>query len=224
MDPKELKKLKEQLEELLAKGFVTPSVSPWGTPMLFVKKKDETMRMCIDYRQLNKVTIKNKCPLPHIGDLFGQLQGARVFSKIDLRSGMEEHEQLLRVVLKTLREQKLYAKFSKCEFWLDSVAFLGHVVSGKGIKVDRKKIEAVQSWPRPTTTTEIRSLLGLAGYYHRFVEGFSSIVTPLTRLTQKDAPFRWSDDCEASFQKLKTALTLAPVLVLPYDLGMYTVY
>ncbi|XP_070057442.1 uncharacterized mitochondrial protein AtMg00860-like [Nicotiana tomentosiformis] len=184
--------------------------------MLFVKKKDGTMRMCIDYRQLNKLTIKNKYSLPRIDDLFDQLKGARVFSKINLRSGyhqlkirMEKHEHHLRVVLQTLREQKLYAKFSK--------------LSGEGIKVDPKKIEAVQSWPCPTTATEIRSFLGLAGFYRRFVKGFSSITAPLTRLTQKGAPFGWSDDCEASFQKLKTALTSAPVLVLPSGSGMYTV-
>ena len=102
--------------------------------------------------------------------------------------------------------------------------FWGHVVSAEGIKVDPKKIEAVQNWPRPTSVTEIRSFLGLAGYYRRFVEGFSSIASPLTRLTQKGVPFRWSDECEMSFQKLKTALTTAPVLVLPTGLGSYTVY
>ncbi|XP_070003507.1 uncharacterized protein [Nicotiana sylvestris] len=96
-----------------------------------------------------------------------------------------EHEQHLRVVLQTLREQKLYTKFSKCEFWLESVAFLGHIVSREGLKVDSNKIEAVQSWSRPTSMTEIRSFLGLAGYYRRFVQGFSSIASPLTRLTQK---------------------------------------
>lgn len=257
-----------------------------------MKKKDGTMRMCIDYRQLNKVTIKNKYPLPHIDDLFGQLLGARVFSKIDLRSGyhqlkiwdsdvpkttfctryghyeflvmsfglansptafmdlmnkvfrpyidffviifiddiliysrsLGEHEQHLRVVIQTLLEQKLYAKFSKCEFWLESVAFLGHIISGEGNKVDPKKIEAVQSWPRPTTATEIRSFLGLVGYYRWFVQGFSSIAPPLTRLTQKGAPFRWSNDCEASYQKLKAALTTTHVLVLPSGSGMYIVY
>ncbi|XP_070045498.1 uncharacterized mitochondrial protein AtMg00860-like [Nicotiana tomentosiformis] len=102
---------------------------------------------------------------------------------------MEEHEQHLRVVLQTLREQKLYAKFSKGELWLDSVAFLGHVISGEGIKVDPKNNEAVQSWPRPTTATDIKRLLGLVGYYRRFIEGFSSIAAPLTRLTQKGALF-----------------------------------
>ncbi|XP_070042872.1 uncharacterized protein [Nicotiana tomentosiformis] len=137
---------------------------------------------------------------------------------------MGEHERHLRVVLQSLREQTLYAKFSKCEFWLDSVAFLGNVVSCKGIKVDPRKIEAVQSWPCPTTMTEIKSFLGLAGYYCWFIDGFSSIVAPLTRLTQKGAPFQWSDDCEASFHKLKTALTTTPVLVLPYGSGSYNVY
>ena len=98
-------------------------------------------------------------------------------------SSREEHEQHLRSVLHTLKNNQLYAKFSKCEFWLDSVAFLGHVVSAEGIKVDPKKIEVIQNWPRPTSVIEIRSFLGLAGYYHRFVEGFSSIASPLTRLT-----------------------------------------
>ncbi|XP_070047344.1 uncharacterized mitochondrial protein AtMg00860-like [Nicotiana tomentosiformis] len=102
---------------------------------------------------------------------------------------MEEHEQRLRVVLQTLREQKLYVKFSKCEFWLDSVALLGNVLSGEGIKVDPKKIEVVQSWHRRNTATEIRSFLGFVGYYRWFLEGFSSIAAPLTRLTQKGAPF-----------------------------------
>jgi len=104
------------------------------------------------------------------------------------------------------------------------VAFLGHIVSSEGIQVDPKKIEAVQSWPRPSSATEIRSFLGLAGYYRRFVEGFSSIAAPMTRLTQKGASFRWTEECEESFQKLKTALTTAPVLVLPTGSGSYTLY
>ncbi|XP_075081750.1 uncharacterized protein LOC142166417 [Nicotiana tabacum] len=239
--------------------------------------------MCIDYRQLNKVTIKNKYPLPRIDDLFDQLQGARCFSKIDLRSGYhqvrvrekdipktafrtryghfeflvmsfgltnapavfmdlmnslfrpfldlfvivfiddilvysrseDEHADHLRAVLQTLRDRKLYAKFSKCEFWLKSVAFLGHIVSDEGIKVDTQKIEAVKSWPRPTTPTEVRSFLGLAGYYRRFVEGFSSLSAPLTKLTQKETKFQWTEACERSFQELKNKLTSAPVLTLP---------
>ncbi|XP_070032715.1 uncharacterized protein [Nicotiana tomentosiformis] len=114
-------------------------------------------------------------------------------------------------MVQTLRENKLYANFSKCEFWLDSVEFLGHVVSIEGIKVDSKKIEAVQSWPRLSSATEIRSFLGLARCYYRFVKGFSSMDTPMTRLTQKGAPFRWTEESEESFQKLKTALTIASV-------------
>ncbi|XP_070028864.1 uncharacterized mitochondrial protein AtMg00860-like [Nicotiana sylvestris] len=136
----------------------------------------------------------------------------------------EEHSQHLWIMLQWLREEKFYAKFSKCEFCLSLMAFLGHVVSSKGIQVDPKKIEAVQSWPGPSSATEIQSFLGLAGYYRRFVEGFSSIASPLTKLTEKGAPFRWSDEREESFQKLKTALTTAPILVFPSASGSYTVY
>ncbi|KAL4026376.1 hypothetical protein IC575_014805 [Cucumis melo] len=266
MAPAELKELKVQLQELLDKGFIRPSVSPWGAPVLFVKKKDGSMRLCIDYRELNKVTVKNRYPLPRIDDLFDQLQGATVFSKIDLRSGYHqlriknedipktafrsryghyefivmsfgltnapavfmdlmnrvfrefldtfvivfiddiliyskteaEHEEHLRMVLQTLRDNKLYAKFSKCEFWLKQVSFLGHVVSKAGVSVDPAKIEAVTGWTRPSTVSEVRSFLGLAGYYRRFVENFSRIATPLTQLTRKGAPFVWSKACEDS--------------------------
>nr|XP_018624073.1 uncharacterized mitochondrial protein AtMg00860-like [Nicotiana tomentosiformis] len=121
-------------------------------------------------------------------------------------------------------EMKLYAKLSKCEFWLDTIVFLGHVVSSEGVKVYPKKIEVVQSWPRSFTAIEIRSFLGLAEYYRCFVEGFSSIAASLTRLTQKGALFWWSNECEESFQKLKTTLTITPVLILPSGSGSYTIY
>ena len=130
----------------------------------------------------------------------------------------------LRLVLQTLREHQLYAKFSKYEFWLDQVAFLGHVVSGEGIQVDPKKIEAVIDWPRPTTVTEVRSFLGLAGYYRRFVKDFSKIAAPLTKLTQKNVKFVWTDRCEEHFQLLKDLLTSAPVLTLPSEDEGYIVY
>ncbi|XP_070057996.1 uncharacterized mitochondrial protein AtMg00860-like [Nicotiana tomentosiformis] len=126
--------------------------------------------------------------------------------------------------MKRLKEEKLYAKFSKCEFCLGSVAFLGYVVYIKGIQVDPMKIEAVQSWPRQSSATEIQSFLGLAGYYRWFVQGFSSIASPLTKLTQKGAPFRWSDECEEIFYRLKTALTTSFVFVLPSASGSYTMY
>ncbi|KAL0536965.1 hypothetical protein IC582_025928 [Cucumis melo] len=292
MAPAELKELKVQLQELLDKGFIRPSVSPWGAPVLFVKKKDGSMRLCIDYRELNKVTVKNKYPLPRIDDLFDQLQGATVFSKIDLRSGYHqlrikdgdvpktafrsryghyefivmsfgltnaptvfmdlmnrvfrefldtfvivfiddiliyskteaEHEEHLRIVLHTLRDNKLYAKFSKCEFWLKQVSFLGHVVSKAGVSVDLAKIEAVTGWTRPSTVSEVRSLLGLAGYYRRFVENFSRIATPLTQLTRKGAPFVWRKACEDSFQNLKQKLVTAPVLTVPDGSCSFLIY
>ena len=221
------------------------------------------MRLCIDYRQLNKVTIKNKYPLPRIDDLFDQLKGASVFSKIDLRSGYyqlrirdsdvpktafrtryghyeflvmpfgltnapavfmdlmnrvfrpyldrfvvvfiddilvysqgeAEHAEHLRLVLQILRDKQLYAKFSKCEFWLREVSFLGHVVSASGVRVDPNKILAILNWKPSRNITEVRSFLGLAGYYRRFVKGFSMIATPMTKLLQKDVKFEWTEKC-----------------------------
>ncbi|KAJ0876256.1 putative nucleotidyltransferase, Ribonuclease H [Helianthus annuus] len=257
--PTEMKELRTQLDDLLAKGFIRPSSSPWGAPILFVKKKDGSMRLCIDYRELNNVTIKNRYPLPRIDDLFDQLQGASYFSKIDLRLGYHQlkvkeedvhktafrtryghyeflvmpfgltnapaafmdlmnrvckpyldkfvivfiddiliyskskadHEKHLRSILKLLHQERLYAKFSKCEFWLREVQFLGHVVSERGIQVDPAKVEAVMNWQEPKTPTEIRSFLGLAGYYRRFIENFSRIAAPLSLLTRKNSKFNW---------------------------------
>lgn len=127
-------------------------------------------------------------------------------------------------MVQRLRENRLYAKFSKCEFWLPQVAFLGHVVRKDGILVDPSKIEAVKNWPRPASVSEVRSFLGLAGYYRRFVEGFSKIAVPLTALTKKSMRFNWSDQCEASFQELKQRIITAPVLSLPKDCGKFVVY
>ncbi|GKD52005.1 putative reverse transcriptase domain-containing protein [Tanacetum coccineum] len=251
--PSELEELSGQLKELQDKGFIRPSSSPWGAPVLFVKKKDGSFRMCIDYRELNKLTVKNRYPLPRIDDLFDQLQGSQFFSKIDLRLGyhqlrvheddipktafrtryghfeftvmpfgltnapaifmdlmnkvcrpyldkfvivfiddiliysktQKEHVEHLRLVLELLKKEKLYAKFSKCEFWLREVQFLGHVINGNVIHVDPSKIEAVKNWKAPRTPTEVRSFLGLAGYYCRFIKNVSKIAKSLTILTQK---------------------------------------
>ena len=128
---------------------------------------------------------------------------------------MEEHEIHLTKVLRTSKEHALYAKFSKCEFWLSQVVFLGHIVSGDGILVDPAKVEAVLKWPRPTSITEIRSFLGLARCYRRFVEGFLAIATPLTHLLKKETRFEWTNKCERSFQELKHRLTTALVLTIP---------
>ena len=127
----------------------------------------------------------------------------------------EEHEEHLRIVLQILRERKLYAKLKKCEFWLNQVVFLGHVISKDGITMDPNKIEAVVNWDRPTNVSEVRSFLGLVCYYRRFVEGFSRIAAPLTQLTRKNVKFVWKEECEKSFQELKQRLITAPVLTIP---------
>ena len=127
----------------------------------------------------------------------------------------EDHEMHLRLALERLQFEKLYAKFSKCEFWLDRVMFLGHIVSEEGVAVDPAKIEAIINWKQPKTVTEIRSFLGLVGYYRRFVEAFARLAGPLTTLTRKDHKFVWTERCEQSFQVLKRRLTTAPVLTIP---------
>jgi hypothetical protein len=139
-------------------------------------------------------------------------------------TNQQEHAKHLKKVLDILREKKLFAKLKKCEFWLEKVSFLGHVISGDGIEVDPSKIEAVVKWERPTNVHEIRSFLGLAGYYRRFVEGFSALSRPLTALTKKNTRYVWSDECEASFQELKRRLVTAPVLALPSDREGFVVY
>jgi hypothetical protein len=227
-----------------------------------VEKKDGTQRMCADYRSLNEVTIKNKYPLPQIEDLFDQMNGVSVFSKVNLGSGYhqlkireldipktafhtryglyectvmsfgltnalayfmyvmnnvfmeyldkfivvfiddilifskteEEHEKRLRLVLEKLRSNQLYAKFSKCEFWLTEVTFLGHVISAGGVSVDPSKVKDVLNWMPPTNVSEIQSFLGLAGYYHQFIQDFSKIAKPMTKLLEKNKDFEWTDE------------------------------
>ncbi|GJU72296.1 reverse transcriptase domain-containing protein [Tanacetum coccineum] len=258
----EMQELSGKLQELQDKGFIRPSHFTWGAPVLFVKKKDGSRRMCIDYRELNKLTIKNRYPLPRIDNLFDQLQGSRCFSKIDLRSGYhqlrvheddipktvfrmryghfefsvipfgltnapavfmdlmnrvykpyldkfvivfiddiliysktkEDHEVHLGLVLELLRKEKLYAKFSKCEFWLQEVHFLGHVVNQN------------------------------AGYYRRFIANFSKIAKPLTSLTQKNQKYVWGVEQEEAFQTLKNNLCDAPILTLPDRVEDFMVY
>ncbi|GJT18116.1 putative reverse transcriptase domain-containing protein [Tanacetum coccineum] len=453
--PSEMQELSNQLQELADRGFIRPSTSPWGAPVLFVKKKDGSFRMCIDYRELNKLTVKNRYPLPRIDDLFDQLQGSSVYSKIDLRSGYhqlrvrdedipktafrtryghyefqvmpfgltnapavfmdlmnrvckpyldkfvivfiddiliysrnkeehadhlriilellrkeklyakfsnemvdgnlvstntvlillnqpfkidlmliklgsfdvvigmdwlskyhakilcnkkvvhilidgetliirgyhqlrvrdeyipktafrtryrhyefqvmpfgltnapavfmdlmnrvckpyldkfvivfiddiliysrnkEEHANHLRIILELLKKEKLYAKFSKCDFWISIVQFLGHVIDSQGIHVDPAKIEAVKNWASPTTPTEVRQFLGLAGYYQRFIKDFSKIAKSLTELTQKNKKYIWGEDQESAFQLLKQKLCEAPILALPEGNDDFVVY
>ncbi|KAL0295677.1 UNVERIFIED_CONTAM: Transposon Ty3-I Gag-Pol polyprotein [Sesamum angustifolium] len=218
MAPLDLKELKKQLEELLDKGFIRPSILPWGAPVLFVKKKDGSMRLCIDYRQLNRITIKNKYPLPRIDDLLDQLKGATVFSKIDLRSGYWQLRVEEGSILKTT------FRTSKCEFWMEEIAFLGHVVSKEGVEPDPAKVKAIMEWELPKNVSEARSFLGLAGYYRRFVKDFSVVAKSLTNLLKKNTPFNWNDKCAQSFEELKKRLTSAPILALPSGDGGYVVY
>ena len=139
-------------------------------------------------------------------------------------SSKEDHAENLRIVLQTLREHQLNAKFIKCQFWLDRVAFLGLVVSAEGISVDPQKIEAIVDWKPPTNITEVRSFLGLVGYYRKFVEGFSKIATPLTKLTRKEEKFILLEAYQNSFDELKQRLTTTPVLRLPSGSEGFTVY
>ncbi|GJY75931.1 putative reverse transcriptase domain-containing protein [Tanacetum coccineum] len=255
LTPFEMKELSEQLKELSDKGFIRPSYSPWGASVLFVKKKYRSFRMCIDYWELNKLTVKNRYPLPRIDDLFDQLQGSSVYSKIDLRPGYhqlrvreedilktafrtryghyefqvmpfgltnapavfmdlmnrvckpyldkfvivfiddiliysrnkQEHKEHLKLILELLKKEELYAKFSKCEFWIPKVQLLGHVIDSKGIHVDPTKIESIKDW----------------------------IAKPMTKLTQKKVKFVWGNKQEAAFQLLKKKLCNAPILALP---------
>jgi hypothetical protein len=136
----------------------------------------------------------------------------------------EEHEGHFCLVLQKLRDHKLYAKLSKCEFWLKQVAFLGHVVSKGGISVDLSKVQDVLSWKAPMSVSDIQSFLELAGYYRRFIEGFSKISKPMTELLEKDKQFNWTPACESSFQELKKCLTTAPVLVMPNMKKPFSIY
>ncbi|GJX95732.1 putative reverse transcriptase domain-containing protein [Tanacetum coccineum] len=271
---------------------LTPGAMPVANSPYHLAPSELEELMCIDYIELNKLTVKNRYPLPRIDDLFDHLQGSQFFSTIDLRSGyhqlrvheddilktafrtryghfkftimpfgltnapaifmdltnrvcrpyldkfvivfiddiliyfktQEERVEHLRLVLELLKKDKLYAMFSKCEFWLREVQFLGHVINGNGIHVDPSKIEAVKNWKAPRTPTEVRSFLGLAGYYRRFIENFSKIAKSLTILTQKSKTFNWGEEQEYAFQTLKDKLCNAPVLALPDGSKDFVVY
>ncbi|GJY10937.1 putative reverse transcriptase domain-containing protein [Tanacetum coccineum] len=181
--PSELKELSEQLQELSDKGFIRPSSSPWGAPVLFVKKKDGSFRMCIDYRELNKPTVKNRYPLPRIDDLtrYGYYEfHVMPFGLKNAPANKKDHEEHLKAILEFLKKEEF-----------------------QGIHVDPAKIESIKDWASPKTPTEIHQFLGLAGYYRRFIEGFSKIAKPMTKLTQKKVAFEWGDKQEAAFQTLK---------------------
>ncbi|GBG71101.1 hypothetical protein CBR_g8400 [Chara braunii] len=280
----ELDELRRQLKELVEKGWIRPSVSPYGSPVLFVpKKKEGTLRMCIDYRGLNAIAVKNREPLTRIDDLLDRVQGCWYFSKIDLKSRyhqiairpedqhktafqtrydlygfvvmpfglcnapgtfqhamnrifhdyldkfvivylddilifsktVEEHVAHLDKVLDLLRQHKFKINGEKCEFGRTRVLYLGHEISAEGLKPDDAKVASIRDWPRPQSVTEMRSFLGMTGYYRTFVKNYSIVAAPLTDLTRLDTPWKWTDECEAAFRHLKHALTHYEVLKLP---------
>ena len=263
-------------------GVIQPSQSPWASPIVLVQKKDGSIRFCIDYRKVNKVTRKDSYPLPKVDDLLDSLAGAQWFSTLDLASGywqvevhpqhrektafttgqglyefrvmpfglcnapstfqrlmelvlaglrwdiclaylddivvfgctFEEHLQRLRIVLSRLRDANLKLNPKKCQFFQQSVSFLGHVISRHGVSTDPTKIESIEKWPTPINVQELQSFLGLASYYRRFVKGFAEIAAPLHRLLQKGT-FTWSEDCDLAFNSLKRNLMSAAVLGYP---------
>ena len=281
--PLERAEVEAQVKKLLDLGFIRPSNSPYGAPVLFVKKPDGSLRMCIDYRALNKITVKNKYPLPRIDVLLDHLAGAQWFSTLDLAQGyhqvrvtqqdipktafrthmgsyeyivlpfgltnapatfqavmndmfrghlykfvlvylddilifsrnFEDHCKHLRLVLQKLMENQFYCKLEKCSFARRSVKFLGHIVEGGCVKADPAKCKAVLEWPTPKTATELRSFMGLATYFRKFVQGFAAMASPLHTLLKGEAVWNWTVTCAAAFQGIKERLTSPPTLRMP---------
>ncbi|GJU79912.1 putative reverse transcriptase domain-containing protein [Tanacetum coccineum] len=228
--PTKMQELSNQLKDLQEKGFIRPNSSPWGAPVLFVKKKDGSFRsryfskidLRSGYHQLRvreedipKTAFRTRSCLAKFVIVF--IKDILIYSK-----SKEEHEVHLKLILELLLKKKLFGKFLKCEFWLHEVRFLRHVVNSEGIHVDPSKIEAVKNWKPPKTPTEFRSFLGLAGYYRRFIANFSKIAKPLTLLTQKD--FEWGDEQENAFLTLKDMLCDALILALLEDANDFVVY
>jgi hypothetical protein len=267
MTPKELADLNVQLNELLDKGYICPSSSPWGCPALFVKKKDQSLRLCVDYKPLNAVNVKNKYPLSSTGIIFDQLVSAKVFSMVDLRSSYHQIKIRLEDVLKTafstryglyeylvmsfgltnapahfmylmnyvfmpeldkfvvifIDDIMIYSKSKEeharhlhviCNDFrtINSAKFSKCAFSTEGIAADPSKVQEVLHWKSPRSVTQIRSFLGLARYYRRFIPNFSKIAKPMTKLLEKEAKFKWSPQCKEAFLTLKELLTTAPVL------------
>jgi len=280
LSPVELSALRTFIDENLNTGFICPTASSHAAPVLFVKKKDGSLRLCVDFRGLNKITKKDRYPLPLISDLLDSPSRAKIYSKIDLRHAyhlvriapgdewktafrtrygsyewlvmpfgltnapaafqrlvntvfadmldvcvvvylddiliysedMESHQQHVREVLRRLRLHGLFAKPEKCEFHSDSVEYLGYRLSPEGLTMSPDKIQTISDWPEPRKVKDIQSFLGFANFYRRFIFNYSDIVVPLTRLTRKDAPWNFSEDCRRSFNALKHAFTTAPIL------------
>jgi putative transposase len=279
MSQYETEELKKQIEELLQHGFIQMSSSPFAAPVLFVKKKDKALRLCVDFRLLNLNTIKNAFPLPVIEDLFMKIGNTKVFSKLDLMSGYfqirvdpkdeektgfvtpfghyhwkvmpfgvvngpatfqsfmnqilgdtpnvlvylddiliyshtkEEHEKDVKRVLQILRDNKLIAKKKKCEFFKNTLEFLGHTITPNGIVPNDAKIKAIIDWPKPMNAKDAMKFMGLCNYYRKFVQGFSKISSPINEFMAEHC--QWGEKQDQAFRILKEKLTTSPILVLP---------
>jgi hypothetical protein len=272
--------IEHQVQDMLQSGLIQQSNSPFSSPVLLVKKKDNSYRFCVDYRHLNAITVKGQFPVPVIDEFLDELQKASWFSCLDLCSGFhqipmtpedcfkttfqthmghyefrvmsfgltgalhtfqkamnatlapllrkcvlvffddilvysqsyDEHLQHLEMVFKLLQQEKWSVKRSKCSFARREISYLGYVISEKGVSTSPAKVQAVLEWPTPSNVKEVRSFLGLAGYYRKFVRHFGIIAKPLTNLLKKHALFVWTADHDTAFQTLKTCLVSAPVL------------
>jgi hypothetical protein len=275
--------IERQVNDMLQQGLIQKSTSAFASPVLLVKKKDQSWRFCVDYRQLNAITVKGKYPVPIIEELLDELSGAAYFSSLDLQAGfhqirmkagdefktafqthfgqfefrvmsfgltgapgtfqdamnttlapylrkfvlvffddillysatLEDHLQHLRLVFELLTRDKWTLKLSKCAFAQTQISYLGHVISAVGVGTDPSKLDAISQWPSPSSVKELRSFLGLAGYYRRFVRHFGIISKPLTNLLRKNILFIWTPAHESAFTALKSALCNSPVLALP---------
>ena len=273
----------KQVQDMLERGIITPSSSPWSSPVVLVNKKDGSKRFCVDYRLLNKNTVKDSYPLPRIDESIDALDGAKYFCTLDLASGywqvpldedakpksafvvpgglyqfevmpfglcnapstferlmetvltglhwkilliylddiiifgasVEEVVDRLKIVLERLRSANLKLKPKKCHLFQKEVLYLGHVVSEAGVSTDPAKIDTIKTWPKPTNVTDVRSFLGLASYYRRYIKGFAHTARPLHALTQKGKEFIWSEECENAFEVLKGKLMASPILAYP---------
>jgi len=280
--PAQHEELKKQVEDMLQRGLIRPSSSPFSSPSILVGKKDGSYRLCVDYRALNKITVKNRFPIPRIDDIFDRLRGAKIFNKIDLKSGYhqirivdedihktafrtpfgfyeymvlpfgltnapatfsrimekafrphhgyaivffdgilifsnseEEHYTHLKAIFECLKVNSLLINRKKSEFFLEEIAYLGHIITRNGIMMDQKKIQSVIDWPTPRDVHDVKSFLGMCAYYRKFISHYSEIASPMHELTKKSVSFHWAEKQIESFIKLKQAIVSRPVLIIP---------